>query len=299
MIVQIKRILSKNSILASIGRRLYKRSKVVEWSPYKNIYYCCTQKTASQWFKAVFDDFAVYKYTGLEVFHFNQYLDQLQEACTDGSTPRWEFASRLYSGHAANIPLPKRTIGTHFYISYTSYLTIPKPKRYRTFFIQRDPRDIVVSWYFSVKNSHSPIGLVPKFRDELNGLSLSDGLKYSIDKLEERGIFHVQRSWMDISEDYENIKIFRYEDFAPDNYSFLKNLFDYLEIVMPEREFDALYDRHRFEEYSGDRKRGVENMKSHYRKGKPGDWINYFDSSIMAYFRQVTEDFLEILGYPE
>lgn len=280
-------------------RRLYRRLRVVRPSPYENIYYCCTQKTASQWFKAVFSDPIVYKHTGLEVFDFGQYLNCLQETCSDGSTSRWEFSRLLYEGYAANISLPKKAICTHFYINYASYLTIPKQEKYRTFFILRDPRDIVVSWYFSTRYSHKPIGLIPKYRNDLDKLSLTEGLKYSINKLEETSLFKGQRSWMHISADQENISIFRYEDFACDNYSFLKKLLSYLDISMPEDEFEELFQRHRFEVYSGKRSKGSEDAKSHYRKGVPGDWKSYFDCSVMAYFRQVTKNLLEELGYAE
>lgn len=280
-------------------RRVYRRLGYVQLSPYENIYYCCTQKTASQWFKLIFRDPIVYKHTGLEVFDFGQYLNCLQETCSDGSTPKWEFGRLLYEGYAANISLPKRAICTHFYINYTSYLAIPKPEKYRTFFILRDPRDIVVSWYFSTRYSHKPIGNIPKYRNDLDKLSLTEGLKYSINKLEETGLFKGQRSWMHISADQENIGILRYEDFACDNYSFLKKLFAYLNIAMPEKELITLYDRHKFEKYSKNRIKGSEDVKSHYRKGMPGDWKSYFDCSIMAYFRQVTKNLLEELGYAE
>jgi hypothetical protein len=194
-------------------------------------------------------------------------------------------------------PLPKRVIGTHLYIGYPTYLTIPKPESYRTFFILRDPRDIVVSWYFSTRYSHPSTGLIPERRKKLENLSLSDGLKYSIDAIERSGLFWSQRSWIHNSEDHGNVRVFRYEDFAHENRSFLKQLFDYLNIVIPEDEFFALYDQHRFERYSEGRTKGMEEPKSHYRKGMPGDWINYFDSATIVHFRKVTKDLLEVLGY--
>lgn len=60
-----------------------------------------------------------------------------------------------------------------------------------------------------------------------------------------------------------------------------------------------LYDRNRFEKYSGGRKKGLENPNSHYRKGIAGDWINYFDDTTISHFKQVTKDLLEVLGYQE
>lgn len=276
---QIRNKLASHTPLLRLYR-LYKRARVIRRSPYENIYYCCTQKTASQWLKEVFSDFTVYKYTGLEVFPFTQVVLPLQDARFDG-------------------PLPKRTIGTHLYIDYATYQSIPKPDKYKTFFILRDPRDIVVSWYFSIRYSHSLIDGILEYRNELEKLGVNEGLKYSIDKLDDVGLFSLQRSWINISEDCEKVNIFRHEDLASDNPPFLKHLFDYLNIIMPDKEFIALCDRHRFQRYSGDRKQGAEDPKSHYRKGVSADWRNYFDSSTMTYFRQVTRDLLEVLEYQE
>jgi hypothetical protein len=37
----------------------------------------------------------------------------------------------------------------------------------------------------------------------------------------------------------------------------------------------------------------------HYRKGVAGDWRNYFDPPLRAYFREVTGDLLDALGYAD
>ncbi len=252
--------------------------KVLRKSPYENIYHCCTQKTASQWLRAILSDPTVLKYTGLNVLPYVQL--------------GLNYAS--FSG-----PLPSRTIGVHLYIGYSAYLTIPKPSAYKTFFILRDPRDIIVSWYFSARFSHVPIDPIPDLRKDLQKMNFHEGMKYMIDRLDEWGSFEAQRSWINADKDTEKIRIFRYEDLSRDNLAFLKQLFDYLNILMPEDKLLSLYGRHRFEKHSGLRKQGVEDQHSHYRKGISGDWKNYFDSSIENYFRRKTGDLLEALGYGE
>ncbi|WP_150107048.1 sulfotransferase domain-containing protein [Halothece sp. PCC 7418] len=251
---------------------------VIQKSPYDNIYYCCTQKTASQWFRSVLNDFTFYQYTGLIVH------------------PYVELGLRYAAFEEA---LPKRTIGTHLYISYPTYLTIPKPAHYKTFFILRDPRDIIVSWYFSAKYSHGKFKPVMKMRHDLENLDFTEGLKYIIDRLEEFGSFEAQKSWVQGSLEQDNVKIFRYEDLAEDNSSFLQQLFNYLEIQMPAEEFTDLCQRHQFESKTEGRNQGKENVQSHYRKGIAGDWKNYFDYATTSYFKAVTKDLLEQLGYPE
>jgi hypothetical protein len=291
MFVQTRRNLSRKKALQPIYRVLrpvyykyvkkrpwinYDRIEVVRRSPYQNVYYCCTQRTGSQWFKKILRDPAFYRYTGLRVWHYGEL--GLRQARFDG-------------------PLPEGTIGTHLYIGYPTYLSIPKPERYRTFFILRDPRDVAVSWYFAARYSHGRIDPIPRLRRDLEKLSLEDGLKYSIDSLEEFGLFWAQKSWMEADEG--RARIFRYEDFSRDNRKFLQDLLGYIDASLPENVFAALYERHAFKQITGGREAGVEDRHDHYRKGVAGDWRNYFDDSLRAYFRAATGDLLDVLGYPD
>jgi hypothetical protein len=261
-------------------RRLinYDKLEIIQRSPYQNVYYCCTQKTGSQWFKRILSDPIFYRYTGLRPYLYREL--GLRQAKFDGA-------------------LPEGTVGTHLYIAHPTYLEIPKPERYRTFFILRDPRDISVSWYFSARYSHAPIDPIPRLRRDLGQLSLHDGLKYSIDSLEEFGLFWAQRSWMNLEQDRDRIKILRYEDFSKDNRRFLEGLMGYMSVVMPDAVFASLYERHAFKRITRGREAGIEDQHKHYRKGISGDWRNYFDDSLRTYFREVTGDLLDVLGYQD
>jgi glycosyltransferase involved in cell wall biosynthesis len=250
-------------------------SGAIQRFPFDNIYYCCTQKTASQWFRAIFGDRVFFDHTGLVMIPYD------------------ELGLRFAR---FDTPFRKGAIATHLYVDYATYLSIPKPDRSKAFFILRDPRDIVVSWYFSARHSHPLIDPIPEMRKDLVRLSLTGGMKYIIDKLEAFGSFAAQRSWMEAQGD-PNVKVFRYEEFARDNRAFLRQLLDYLEIEMPPQDFDELYSRHAFKKLAKGRSRGQEKQKAHYRKGVAGDWQNYFDDEVMAHFRDVTKDTLALLGY--
>jgi hypothetical protein len=154
-----------------------------------------------------------------------------------------------------------------------------------------------VSWYFAARYSHGRIDPIPRLRRDLEKLSLEDGLKYSIDSLEEFGLFWAQKSWMEADEG--RARIFRYEDFSRDNRKFLQDLLGYIDASLPEDVFAALYERHAFKQITGGREAGVEDRHDHYRKGVAGDWRNYFDDSLRAYFRAATGDLLDVLGYPD
>ena len=251
--------------------------KAIQKSPHDNIYHCCTQKTGSQWFRSIFEDEIFSRYTGLEAL------------------PYFHIGLRQAS---FSKPFPKHTMVTHLYIDYPTFLSIIKPENYKVFFVLRDPRDAVVSWYFSARYSHGPISVIPQMRKDLEQLNLKDGLKYIIDKLYEFGSFAAQKSWMEANNS-KNLTIFKYEDFANDNYDFLKRLFQFLDIDMPKDEFDTLYNKYAFKNLAKGRKHGEEDQFSHYRKGIAGDWRNYFDQEIMTHFRSVTNDTIEVLGYKE
>lgn len=255
-------------------RDAYRQTQVAKRSPFDNVFYCCTQKTASQWFRGVFDDALFFKYSGLK------------------AVPYVELGLNYAE---IREPFAKGTIATHLYIDFPTFESLPKPERYTGFFIMRDPRDLVTSWYFSAKFSHSLVWPIPEMREVLTGLDHVEGFKYIIDKTNEFGTFEAQRSWMRKSD--PNVAIMRYEEFAADNEAFLAKLLEYLRIEMPKQEMAELAGRHAFSKKTQGRQQGEANVNSHYRKGVAGDWENHFNEEIMDHFRKVTGDTLEILGY--
>ena len=134
-------------------------------SEFDNIYHCCVQRTASQWLRNIYNDEVFYRNTGLRAIPYKE--------------------MGLASAHIDE-PFPKRTIVTHLYISYPTYLSIPKPRAHRYFFVQRDPRDAVVSWYYAARYSHKPMGSIPEMRRDLSSMSQEDGIHYMIDAINAR-----------------------------------------------------------------------------------------------------------------
>jgi hypothetical protein len=278
----------KRSVRAQIHKHklldsLYKFYKfnplrVVRWSPHQNIFHCCTQKTASQWLRGVFQDPVFFTHTGLKML------------------PYVSLGLRYAEFQR---PFPRRRIVTHLYISHSTYQQIPKPDRFKTFFMMRDPRDLVVSWYFSAKFSHKPMGPIPELREALSGLEKGEGLRFMIDRLADWESFDAQRSWMRQSEDRDRIRVFRFEDLAADERSFLVNLFEYLDVEIPADQFESFYHRHRFETITQGRDKGTVDVQSNFRKGVPGDWKNHFDEQTLDHFKKITGNLIDELGYAE
>ena len=243
---------------------------------YDNIYYCCTQKTASQWFKSVFRDRDFYRHSGFVVSPY-QYLG-LRYAKVRGA-------------------FPEKTVVSHLYFNYQDYLKVPKPDKYKTFFILRDPRDIIVSWYFSARYSHVLVPPIHTMRYNLERLDFYDGLKYLIDTQAEFGLFECQRSWIEAQKSDRHIKIFRYEDLSNNESAFVQDLFAFLELQMSPEKREKLVATYSIKKSSKDRKSLNGDAKNHNRKGVSGDWQNHFNDAVEQHFYNVTGDLVEVLGY--
>jgi len=257
-------------------RRFFSGFKGKMLYPYDNIYYCCTQKTASQWLKAVFSDPVFYKATGLDVVLNQKKISSYREI---GDIQR----------------LPSHCMAAHYYVDYNTYASIPKPEKHKAFFIMRDPRDIVISWYFSTLHSHTEKH-VATARHNLKTLDQKEGIKYAIDYLENYGLFWAQLTWAEATQN-EKVRIFYYEDIAKDNRVFITDLLEFLDVSIRDSEMLEMCERHQFTSYSKGREKGNEDIKSHYRKGVAGDWKNYFDSDIKDHFDSVTDSIHKRLGY--
>ena len=249
--------------------------------PYENVYYCCTQRTGSQTLRAVFQHETFWRWSGLRV---EPYFEVGLRSARADERLRRAFA--------------RQTLACHLYVDYPTYRSIPKPSRYKTFFVMRDPRDAVVSFYYAALVSHTPVYPILRMRADLQPLDKRAGLRYVIDSLAELGFFEAQRSWASAEAGAdENVRVFRYEDRAADESRFLGELLDYLEVPMPDEELEHLASRFSFETVSGGRAKGTEDISHHLRKATPGDWRAQFDDETLAYFEDTTQDLVQVLGY--
>ena len=251
-------------------------TQVDNFSPSRNIYHCCTQKTASQWVRRIFSDPVFYKTTGLLMQPYVQL--GLNKARLD---EEW----------------PARTAVTHLYVNHDTFRAMPKPGDYKAFFMIRDPRDCVVSWYHSARYSYNASRLISFLREQLNARSEPDGLVFMIEWLDEAGFFTAQRSWAEAEKEYSDFRIFRYEDLNLAPRKFLDKLLDYLEVPLSVPDRDRLSESHAWEKLSGGRKKGEQNIKSHYRKAKTGDWKAYLQGKTLSRFNEITADLIPVLGY--
>lgn len=202
----------------------------------------------------------------------------------------------------------------------------------RGFHIVRDPRDLVVSAYFSHRNSHPTHAwpeLIPH-RERLTKLDKREGL---LAEIEFSGQFLIQmESWDYTRPDVLELKqelftkdpyrgfleVFRFLGVLDDTHYNKQRWLPYLlrsalnisnrklgalqpvrvamDSIPGERLLGVVYDN-RFEKFSEGRDKGRENVKSHYRKGAGGDWVNHFEEVHVAAFKRRWNELLLKLGY--
>lgn len=149
-------------------------------------------------------------------------------------------------------------------MSYDLYEEINKGKKYKTIYVLRDPRDITVSWYWSVKETHGLMGKVGKYRDAASKMDFDEELHYCIDALTTK--YAVIRTWA-LNWDDDSILVVRFEDLMSDPRSVLDSINDFCDFNIPDDTLTEIVD---FYSKENMRKRDMikrsNNTESHYRK---------------------------------
>jgi Sulfotransferase domain len=251
-----------------------------------NLYHCCVHKTGSQWIRSILSDPIVYKYSGLKGYHY-------QSGLAAGNDSR-DISHRTFTE-----PFPRVTIVTPLYLFFGNFTTLPKPENYKAFFVMRDPRDILISWYFSMRYSHIILGNVPKLRATLDRMSFDDGILFAMDHLNRSGHFQLLASWIDAPRTDPNVLLVRFEDLIGSaSEEVFGKLFEHCDILMPRKQLCVLLAKYSFRALSG-RRPGQEDTKHHYRKGISGDWRNHLSDSLATRFKKLAGNLVSRLGYAE
>lgn len=245
-------------------------------SRYAAVFHTCVWKTASQWVRVVLSDPRLYMYSGLKT-HI-------------------PIASELWWPDPGRLVVPSRCIIPGLYCDYGQFARLRKPTRHAVFFVQRDPRDILVSWYFSNRYSHRPMATVNEERAALAEMSERDGLLATVEHFDV--IAGMLRSWIAEAKTQPGIRVVRYEDLTgADRLRAWSDLLAHCDIMVPDDVLKRILDMYAFVNISGGRKPGEEDKMHKYRKGLAGDWKNYFDAEINRRFHDRHGDLAGELGY--
>lgn len=200
---------------------------------------------------------------------------------------------------------------------------------FRGFHVIRDPRDIVVSAYFSHLKTHPTENWkeLEDVRETLQGLPQWRGIRREIAR--NSYLFDDLQAWQ---YNHPNMLEMKMESFVTDPYNAFLRVFAHLGLLDSAENRQLLSDsvgrfvnrvyrwsnyrlplrragdisaetilsaayKHRYEKKAGGRKQGEESTDSHYRKGVAGDWINHFNADHVTFFKERYPGLLVKLGY--
>lgn len=167
----------------------------------------------------------------------------------------------------------------------------------RGFHIVRDPRDIVVSAYFSHLHTHPDYPSLIEHRERLRSATEEEGLLMEMDQ--RRHEFRMMLAW---DYDRDDMLELRMEDVTADASREVPRILSFLGLGpddgLDDRTVAEIVERNRFEAKAG-RAPGTEDLHSHYRKGVAGDWVEHFTERHVDNFKEHYNELLLKLGYEE
>ncbi|RCL64398.1 MAG: hypothetical protein DBW80_01565 [Bacteroidetes bacterium] len=198
-------------------------------------------------------------------------------------------------------------------------------EKFKGIHLIRDPRDIVISGYFSHLKTHPLMGWdrLIEHRKVLKKVSFSEGVIAEIDWLEP--YFEDMYNW---NYQNDNILELRFEDVTTQDD--LTYILDFLQlkssnfsdkaqfeiwrilnklnnrgffpirnsdIRITKKEFSRLIQKNSFKNLSKGRGKGEVDSNSHYRKGTTGQWKESFDEETKDYFKKKYNHLLLKTGY--
>ncbi|HWJ10135.1 MAG TPA: sulfotransferase domain-containing protein [Nocardioides sp.] len=230
------------------------------------------QKAGSQWIKALFDHPLVRAQSGTIT------LPQLDYQLTP---PRHGF--------------PAGTFVPGFYGSYQEYVALPKRHPHRVVYLGRDPRNVVVSGYWSAVETHRPTHLeeAERLRVELKQMSMDEAMLKIISL--SRDYFADMASWVGV--DDPEVARFRLEDIAADTEGQVRAMLAHCHIQLSEADLaTVLRETSREALRAKDLEQRDGESESHYRS-RSSRYQDVFKAEHHAALEEVAPGLVELLGY--
>jgi hypothetical protein len=254
---------------AARGRRLQLTGRTPEIG---NIFTASSPKAGSQWMKALFDHPVVRSHTGLFTLPQLDYQE----------TPDKVF--------------PAGTFVPGIYCSYEEYLQMPKPRSRRVVYMFRDPRDLVVSGYYSAVKTHRKVHRadVEAVRDQIRALPFDEGLLLLIKDAAPR--LREIESWVDV--DDEDVATFRLEDVSANPREWVVQMLKHCGVTLSPAELETvLQDVSRESLQSRDLAQRKDDSESHYRVDRK-TFRDVFRPEHYEALEEIVPGLAQRLGYP-
>jgi len=255
--------------------------KDISTSTHPSIIHMGLNRSASQWIKSVLR--RVSETEGLVHVRWN-------EMAFDSSYP---FLDRLESVEEYQHIFKPRG---YLYSAFGGYpVGIPELPRYKIILAVRDPRDILVSRYYSKAFSHrlpfegsDKRDSVLQERKQARRQSVDEFVLETSDKLQETYTIYLDQ----LLDDHPDVHVARYEDMTADVNAWMESILDYIEISPSQSIKEEI-----LEEAQSVQNKKREDVNSHIRKGQPGDYKHKLSPSTISKLNKKFSQILSHLNY--
>ena len=156
----------------------------------------------------------------------------------------------------------------------------------------RDPKDALVSNYFSWRYSHKNNNeTILKFREIAPDMSIEEGM---IRLLDDFPMGKQLETWTDAM--WDNSKVIKYENMLSNFEETFVKMFEILAPELDEALVAQIKEETSFQKMAG-RPTGQEDKTKHFRKGTAGDWQEYFTEPLNKAFMEKYGWIGQKLGY--
>lgn len=175
----------------------------------------------------------------------------------------------------------------YYYGALRQYRKIPSLERFKTVIVLRDPRDVLVSHYYSVAFSHAMInkGLMEKRKKALE--QTID--EYVLDLAPEMLQTYTEHVEHVIGK--ENVLFLTYEEMIKDLESWLRKIVAHTGLKEHPEVVQEIVERSKFNKGTGEK-------KDHVRAAKAGDHAEKLKPDTIAQLNILFEPVMKYLGYP-
>jgi hypothetical protein len=129
---------------------------VAHRSPYSHVVHAALWKTGSQWIRLILSDPRIYRGCGLKPYVWDNVREHADLARQFRDAPRAILLASVDTAEAT-----AQLVGNN---------------DFKAFFVVRDPRALLVSWYFSTRYTHIPTAGVMAHRAQLEGTDDVEGM---------------------------------------------------------------------------------------------------------------------------
>ena len=254
-------------------------------NPHPSIIHFSLNKAATQYTKNILRECVIEN--GIVPVHINEYAFYTKIPYLTGlSTDKMANFSHIFKPNG------------YFYSAFGGFVSgIPGMDKYKVILMVRDPRDILVSWYYSIAFSHSipPITSIRheeyiKKRKNAQEITIDDHVISESDR-----VFNIlNRYQKELLVPYPHVYLTSYEKMTLDFGGWLKGLLEASELEISSQTFQKLVEENKQLQPK------EENIYEHVRKGKPGDYLDKLQPETIEYlnikFSPILDRFHDVLN---